>query len=77
VFNEIGFDAKKEGVLFASFDDISLFDFVKPNIISVSQPLEQIGIEAANLALKLIDTKGVDESGYKKVVLPTSIISRN
>lgn len=77
VFNEIGFDAKKEGVLFASFDDISLFDFVKPNIISVSQPLEKIGIEAANLALHLIDSKGTDSSEFKKVVLPTSIISRN
>jgi LacI family transcriptional regulator len=77
VFNEIGFDANKEGVLFASFDDISLFDFVKPNIISVSQPLEQIGIEAANLALDLIDSKGTDSASFKKIVLPTSIISRN
>lgn len=76
VFNEIGFDAKKEGVYFASFDDISLFDFVKPNIISVSQPLEKIGIEAANLALHLIDSKGTDSS-FKKVILPTSIISRD
>ena len=76
VFNEIGFDAKKEGVLFASFDDISLFDFVKPNIISVSQPLEQIGIEAANLALELIDNKN-EEVKFQKIVLPTSIISRN
>ena len=76
MFNEIGFDAKKEGVLFASFDDISLFDFVKPNIISVSQPLEQIGIEAANLALELIDNKN-EEVKFQKIVLPTSIISRN
>ena len=76
VFNEIGFDAKKEGVYFASFDDINLFDFVKPNVISVSQPLEQIGIEAANLALELIDNKETDLP-VKKIVLPTSIISRN
>ena len=77
MFNEIGFDAKKEGVYFASFDDISLFDFVKPNIISVSQPVEKIGIEAANLALHLIDNKGIDSSTFKKIVLPTSIISRD
>ncbi len=77
VFNEIGFDAKKEGVYFASFDDISLFDFVKPNIISVSQPLEKIGIEAANLAIHLIDSKGTDASTFKKIVLPTSIIYRD
>ncbi|MDF2448394.1 MAG: LacI family transcriptional regulator [Bacteroidota bacterium] len=75
VFNEIGFDAKKEGVYLASFDDISLFDFVKPNIISVSQPVEQIGIEAANLALQLIEQKTSD-TAFQKIILPTSIISR-
>lgn len=77
VFNELAFDAKKENVYMASFDDISLFDFVKPNIISVSQPLEQIGIEAANLTMELIDEKGNIALNHKKVVLPTSIISRN
>lgn len=77
VFNELAFDAKKENVYMASFDDISLFDFVKPNIISVSQPLEQIGIEAANLTMELIDEKGSIALQHKKVVLPTSIISRN
>ncbi len=77
VFNELAFDAKKENVYMASFDDISLFDFVKPNIISVSQPLEQIGIEAANLTMELIDEKGSLALQHKKVVLPTSIISRN
>ncbi len=76
VFNEIGFDAEKEGVCFASFDDISLFDFVKPNIISVSQPLEQIGIEAAKLVVNLIDDKS-SEKIYSKIILPTSIVSRN
>jgi LacI family transcriptional regulator len=76
VFNELGFDTEKEGVLFASFDNISLFDFVKPNIISVAQPLEEIGIEAANLALKLIDNKGLINE-VKKIVLPTSIIIRS
>ncbi len=75
VFNELGFDPEKEGVYMASFDDISLFDFVKPNITSVSQPLEQIGIEATNLLLHLIDEKG-NPVDYKKVVLPTTIVSR-
>jgi len=77
VFNELAFDTKKEGIYFASFDDISLFDFVKPNIISVSQPLERIGTEAAHLALKLIDQKVQGTIDYEKIVLPTSIISRN
>ena len=51
------------------------FDFVKPNVISVSQPVEQIGVEAANLALQLIDNKSTEVSAVKKIVLPTSIIS--
>lgn len=76
VFNELGFDAEKEGLRFASFDDISLFDFVKPNILSVSQPIEQIGVEAANLVLKIIDNKKSEHKEYENIVLPTSIISR-
>lgn len=76
VFNENKFDAEKEGIRFASFDDISLFDFVKPHVISVAQPLEQIGTEAANLTLSLIDDKGVDVMKAKKIVLPTTIVSR-
>lgn len=75
-FNELSFDLKKEGVYFASFDDISLFDFVKPSVISVSQPLEQIGEEAANLVLKIIDYKGEGELAFEKIVLPTSIVDR-
>lgn len=76
VFNELNFDAEKEGVKFASFDDISLFDFVKPSIISVSQPIEQIGFEAANLVLKIIDDKNTEQKEFQNIVLPTSIISR-
>lgn len=76
VFNELDFDAKKQGVYFASFDDISLFDFVKPAIISVAQPLELIGKSAAELALKLINDKGKDNYEFSKIILPTNIISR-
>jgi len=75
-FNELGFDANKSGIRFASFDDISLFDFVKPDVISVAQPLEKIGQASANLCLQLIDEKGVSTSIAQKVVLPTNLISR-
>lgn len=76
LFNELGFDTQKEKVLFASFDDISLFDVVRTPVISVAQPLEQIGIESANLVLDLVDGKANENKHAKKVVLPTSIISR-
>lgn len=77
VFNELAIDMNKEGIYFASFDDISLFDFVKPHVISVSQPLERIGEESANLVIKLIEQRNAGNLDYEKVILPTSIISRN
>jgi len=76
VFTEMGFDAEAKGIQFASFDDIGLFDFVKPFITSVAQPLEQIGTEAANLTLSLIDDKGATVTQAKNIVLPTSIVNR-
>ena len=77
VIHELKFDMEKKHIYFASFDDISLFNFVKPPIISVAQPLEQIGIETAKLALKLIDKKDSEKAEFETIVLPTSIILRN
>jgi LacI family transcriptional regulator len=77
VFNELKIDLKKENIHFASFDDINLFNFIKPTVISVSQPIEQIGAESAKLVLKLINKKPDDLAHtFEKIVLPTSIISR-
>jgi len=77
VFNELKIDLKKENIHFASFDDINLFNFIKPTVISVSQPIEQIGEESAKLVLKLINKKPDDLAHtFEKIVLPTSIISR-
>ncbi|MBS1638194.1 MAG: LacI family DNA-binding transcriptional regulator [Bacteroidetes bacterium] len=76
VFNEFGIDKLKNKIHVASFDDIDLFNFVKPSIISVAQPLEKIGTESANLVLKLIDSKS-EGAEPVKMVLRTSVISRN
>lgn len=76
VFNEVGIDKIKNKIHFASFDDIELFNFVKPTIISVAQPLEKIGTESANLALKLIDSKS-SHPEPTHIVLRTSVISRS
>lgn len=75
VFNELEFDAEAEGISFVSFDDISMFNFVKPPVISVAQPLEDIGTQSAELCLKLIDEKGTMPPP-KKVILPTKTIIR-
>jgi DNA-binding LacI/PurR family transcriptional regulator len=68
---------KKENIHFASFDDINLFNFVQPTVLSVSQPIEHIGSESAKLVLKLIDKKSDDLSNtFEKIVLPTTIVLR-
>lgn len=77
VFNEFGIDKLKNKFYFASFGDIDLFNFVKPAMISVAQPLEKIGNESANLTLKLIESKHTGNSEPTHVVLRTSVISRN
>lgn len=75
VFNEFGVEKIKDKLYFASFDDIDLFNFVRPHVISVSQPLEEIGNEAANLALKLIENKNKNIEN-EEITLDTNIISR-
>lgn len=76
IFEELKIDYSKKGIQLASFDDISLFNFVKPSIISVSQPIEQIGQESVNLLLEIINNKTNEYKQFKSIVLPTSIISR-
>lgn len=77
VFHELNSDLKKENIHFASFDDINLFNFVQPTVLSVSQPIEHIGSESAKLVLKLIDKKSDDLSNaFEKIVLPTTIVLR-
>lgn len=75
VFNEFGIEKIKDKIYFASFDDIDLFNFVRPHVISVAQPLEEIGNEAANLALKLIENKNKNIEN-EEITLDTNIISR-
>ncbi len=76
VINELNFNCEKEKLTIACFDDIMLFDVIKQPIISVAQPLEQIGVEAANLALTLIDEKLNETKEFRNISLATSIINR-
>lgn len=57
----------------ACFDDIDLFNLVDKPILSVSQPVDDIGKNASSLVLDIIDEKHINKS---MIVLPTSLIVR-
>jgi LacI family transcriptional regulator len=57
----------------ACFDDIELFNLVDKPILSVSQPVDDIGTNATLLVLDIIDGKHTNKS---MIVLPTSLIVR-
>lgn len=57
----------------ASFDDIELFNITDKKVISVSQPIEDIGKSSSSLLLDIISGKHVTKSN---VVLSTKLIVR-
>jgi LacI family transcriptional regulator len=57
----------------ACFDDIELFNLVDKPVLSVSQPVDDIGRNATILMLDIIDGKHTNKS---MIVLPTSLIVR-
>ncbi len=57
----------------ACFDDIDLFNLIDTPILSVSQPIQEIGKQAAELLMDVIDQKIIDKS---VVTLPTQLIVR-
>jgi DNA-binding LacI/PurR family transcriptional regulator len=60
-------------VKIACFDDIATFDLVDKKVISVSQPIEEIGKSSSELLLNLI---AGSSKGKSSVVLPTKLIVR-
>jgi LacI family transcriptional regulator len=58
----------------ASFDDVDLFNLIDTPVISVSQPIKEIGSNAGNLVVDLIDGKLNNKTN---LVLSTKLIERN
>lgn len=58
----------------ASFDDVDLFNLIDTPVISVSQPIKEIGSNAGNLVIDLIDGKLNNKTN---LVLSTKLIERN
>ncbi|MBL7930985.1 MAG: LacI family DNA-binding transcriptional regulator [Bacteroidia bacterium] len=65
--------AKFSKVEMASFDDIDLFNITDKKVISVSQPVEEIGKSSSNLLLNIISGK---QTSISNVVLSTNLILR-
>lgn len=67
------FEKYSEKLKIACFDDIELFNIIDKKVVSVSQPIEEIGKNASLLMLDIIDGKQTNKSN---VVLPTKVIAR-
>ncbi len=57
----------------ACFEDMEMFNMIDKKIISISQPIEEIGKNAAEIVLELISGKKYNKSS---MVLPTTLIER-
>lgn len=67
------FVEKGNKIKIACFDDIDLFNIIDRPIISVSQPVEEIGKNASLLILDIMDGKQTNKSN---IVLSTKLIER-
>ncbi len=67
------FEKHSDRLRIASFDDIELFNIIDKKVVSVSQPIEEIGKNASLLMLDIIDGKQLNKSN---VVLATKVIER-
>ncbi len=67
------FAEKGHKIKIACFDDIDLFNIIDRPIISVSQPVEEIGKNASLLILDIMDGKQTNKSN---IVLSTQLIER-
>jgi LacI family transcriptional regulator len=65
--------ASLANVRVASFDDLPLFDLLDKKVVTVSQPVEEIGRSASALLLDMITGKRKD---HANVVLPTRLVKR-
>ena len=62
-----------EDISVIGFDDIPLASLVSPTLTTVAQPKYQIGAEAMNLLIRMIEEKEVPKS---KIILDTKLIVR-
>ncbi|MGD0709950.1 MAG: LacI family DNA-binding transcriptional regulator [Bacteroidales bacterium] len=64
-----------EDIAFVCFDDLDVFKFGRPSITAISQPIEEICKNAADILLENIKNKD-DRVELSQVKLPTTLIVR-
>lgn len=63
-----------EDIALVSFDNLSYIESLEPPITTLSSTADTIGLEAANLLRRCIDTK--DPSSVERITVPGTIIKR-
>ena len=56
------------------FDDIPLASLITPSLTTVAQPLYEMGVEAMNLLIRLMERKGASR---RKIILNTQLVIRD
>jgi len=56
------------------FDDIPLASLVTPSLTTIAQPLYEMGVEAMNLLMRLMEKKGASR---RKILLDTQLVIRD
>ncbi|MDI9339757.1 MAG: LacI family DNA-binding transcriptional regulator [Sediminibacterium sp.] len=72
-FREDEFKKAASKIKLACFDDIDLFNLIDIPVLSVSQPVHDLGKRAAELLMDVIDQKVTEQA---VITLPTYMISR-
>jgi LacI family transcriptional regulator len=64
-----------QDIALVGFDDIPLSSVVEPELTTVRQPIERMGLVAVELLLDMIDNPSDDVSS-RKIILPTELVVR-
>ncbi|MEN8228891.1 MAG: LacI family DNA-binding transcriptional regulator [Bacteroidota bacterium] len=67
------YSSKLDSIRLIMFDDLEMFDFVKPKIYSVAQPIDQIAIKIAELINESIRNSAMPRNKY---ILKPELITR-
>jgi len=63
-------------ISFICFDDVDMFEIMNMNISTVSRPTEEMGVVAGEMLFELIDSKKIEKTQIKEIVLKTQLSLR-
>jgi LacI family transcriptional regulator len=65
---------KVNSIRFVSFDNVDLFDYSLPKVISVAQPIDKIAIHSTEIIEEILKSK---KSQNRRIELTPKLIERN